>query len=96
MDLVEKASIFKKQNISLEEIQTWSTDTLKDYCQNRACNIPDSGLELYVRVYYLYNNSIQNCGRITQWWNALLKDLKFTVQPSATASCCGGELFTYI
>ena len=36
-------------------------------------NISGSKLELYVRVYYLYNNSIQNGGRIAQWRRALLK-----------------------
>ena len=39
MDLVEKLNIFWKQQIGLEEIQKWSTDTLKDYCERRACNI---------------------------------------------------------
>ena len=40
MDLVEKLHIFfEKQQIDLEEIQTWSADALKDYCQRRACSI---------------------------------------------------------
>ena len=59
MDLVEKPNIlFEKQQISLEEIQTWSTDALKDYCKRRACNISGTKLELCARVYYLSNNSV--------------------------------------
>ena len=35
-------------------------------------------------------------GRIAQWWTAYPKTKKSAVQASAMASCCGGELFTYI
>ena len=59
IDLVKNPNIFSdKQHIRQEEIQIWSTDTLKDYCQRQACNISGNRLELYVRVYYLYNNSV--------------------------------------
>ena len=60
MDLGEKPNIFfEKQQISLDEIQTWSTDALKDYCKRRACNISSTRHEMYARVYYLQNNSVQ-------------------------------------
>ena len=38
-------------------------------------------------------NSNQSTGRIAQWQSACLRS---AVQASATASCCGRELFTYI
>ena len=38
----------------------------------------------------------QTGGRIAQWYSACPKTKKSAVQASATASCCGVELFTYI
>ena len=35
-------------------------------------------------------------GKIAQWQSACSRTKKSAVQVSATASCCGGELFTYI
>ena len=35
-------------------------------------------------------------GKIAQWWSACPRAKKSVVQASATTSCCGGELFTYI
>ena len=59
IDLVKNPNIFSdKQHIRQEEIQIWSTDTLKDCCQRQASNISGNRLELYTRVYYLYNNNV--------------------------------------
>ena len=43
----------------------------------------------------LFNNKLHD-GRIAQWQNACPRAKKSAVQASATASCCGGELFTNI
>lgn len=59
MNLIENSNIFSdKQHIRQEEIQIWSTDTLKDCCQRQASNISGNRFEPYARVCYLYNNSV--------------------------------------
>ena len=42
------------------------------------------------------DDRVQKGGRIARWWTAWPRTKMSAVQVSATASCCGGELFTYI
>ena len=44
--------------ISLEEVQTWSLDALKDFCKKRGYKVTGSKKELMARVYVLYNISV--------------------------------------
>ena len=57
--VIWKTKYFLRNNkISLKEMQTRSTEALKDYCQRRPCNISGTTLELCARICYLYNNSV--------------------------------------
>ena len=68
IDLVENSNIFsEKQHISFEDIQIWSTNTLKDCSQRQASNISGNRLELYTRVYYLYNNNVPEEPSLKKW-----------------------------
>ena len=44
--------------ISLEEVQTWSLDALKDFCKKRGYKVTGSKKELVARVYVLYNRRV--------------------------------------
>lgn len=42
--------------ISLEEVNMWSTDALKEFCRKRGYKVSGTRAELCSRVYVLYNN----------------------------------------
>lgn len=50
-------NLFQNDLIRLEEVQTWSTDSLKEYCRKRGYKVSGTRSELCARVYFLYNKN---------------------------------------
>lgn len=51
-------NIIDSDLISLNEVETWTTDALKEYCRRRAFKCSGTRRELCSRVYTLYNASV--------------------------------------
>ena len=51
-----EAELFQDDLIRMDEVQTWATESLKDYCKKRGYKVSGTRSELCARVYFLYNN----------------------------------------
>lgn len=49
----------EEDKISHSEVETWSVDSLKEFCRRRGYKCSGAKKELVSRVYVLYNSSIQ-------------------------------------
>ena len=54
---METNNIFENNLIRMDEVKTWSTDSLKEYCRKRGYKVSGTKSELCARVYFLYNDS---------------------------------------
>lgn len=52
-------TVEEQDKISLEEVETWNIESLKDYCRKRNFKVTGSKKELVARVYVLYNNGVE-------------------------------------
>ena len=50
-------NIVEDDLISLEHVETWDSDALKEYCQRRGYKVSGTRRELCSRVYFLYNQN---------------------------------------
>ena len=82
MTVTQLACVLHKSKIQQEEGNRLRTE----YFKTRLVKVVNS------------DNWIRHCmlGRVVQWQSACPRTKRSAVQPSATTSCCEGELFTYI
>lgn len=55
--MASNTDLFDSDLIRMEEVKTWDTDALKEYCRKRGYKVSGTRAELCARVYFLYNNN---------------------------------------
>lgn len=56
MDKSTEISVLDDELITHEVVETWSLDSLKDYCRRRGYKVTGAKKELVSRVYFMYND----------------------------------------